>query len=525
MKALVGFSGTVGQNLQSQMSFSHFYHSKNIDTIKGKEFDELYLSCLPATKWQINQNPSADDSNTQHLIDILSTVKSSFVVLISTIDVYGTKDSKANERFYPLPSDTYGKNRLKFEQFILRQFKSVLIVRLPGLFGSYLKKNIIFDLLTDNNIDKINKNSSFQWYYLDRLVADIQTFKNKGTSIANFFTEPIDTANLIDAFFPTYSHLVSNNERSTSYDLTTVHMPSGYLYSKDEVMQDLALFVKRYQMTWDPMVLSNLAWDLKLTDKVVEILQSNNVNKVELALTKYGTWSELDPIKITAIKKYFDEKNIQIYSLQALTYGLSYNLFDETWIDLLIHLQKVLSYAKILGCKVVVFGSPKNRSVGPDSAYSEERATEFFRLLNQAAADNDICVCIEPNARIYSCNFLWNLEDTYFFVKRLNLSHIKMMADTGCMSLESDSINNIVLYQSEIKHIHLSEPYLKQLTNTFTDHSKLSKILQKCAIKHFSIEMVAPTDSFTVDFHREQQQLNQIYQTIHFVKTFYQDLI
>lgn len=512
-RAIVGYTGTVGQNLLNQLSFDYFYNSQNIDQIANQSFDELYLTCLPATKWQINLNPESDNLNTQKLMDILRTVKASFVVLISTVDVYGLKDSKHTEDMRPIPFDTYGKNRLIFEDFIAQTFDSHLIVRLPGLFGSYLKKNIIFDLLNDNNVNKINVNSSFQWYYLDHLQKDIDLFRSMGKSLVNFFTEPIETSDLVKTFFPTQLHLLDNKERSVSYDLRTKYAINGYLYSKDQVMSHLASYIKTIQAEWHHVALSNLAWDLDQTDAVIDLMKANGLTRVELALTKYGSWSELNQDKIKSIRSYFDQKGIEIYSLQALTYGLSYNLFDETWTDLLIHLQKVLNYASILGCKVVVFGSPKNRSIPPDSAYSEERVSDFFRLLNQAAKDYSITVCLEPNARIYSCNFLWNLEDTYFFVKKLGLSNIKMMADTGCMSLEDDSIKNIVLYQSEIKHIHLSEPYLKQLTTKYTDHYALSKILAKCQIKDMTVEMVGSGNN-----------LNQLSQTIHLIKTNYLEL-
>jgi len=516
MKALVGFSGTVGQNLMSQISFDRFYNSQNINEIQGQTFDELYLSCLPATKWHINLNPEADHINTQNLISILSTVRASFVVLISTIDVYGLKDAVLTEVDEPNPSDTYGSNRLVFESFVSKHFASRLIVRLPGLFGAYLKKNIIYDLLTDNSVDKINQNSSFQWYHLDNLHKDIQIFRRLSKPVVNFFTEPIETIDIVRIFFPTTEHLLNKTAPSVSYNLRTRYAVNGYLYSKDQVLSHLASFIKQYQTDWKGIVVSNLAWDLALTDKVVDVLKSSGMSRVELALSKYANWSDLSEPKIREIRAYFDAKGIEVYSLQALTFGLDYNLFDETWTDLLIHLQRVLSWAAILGCSVVVFGSPKNRSIPPDSAFSEARVKDFFCLLNQAAKDHNICVCIEPNARVYSCNFLWNLEDTYFFVKKLNLSHIKMMADTGCMSLESDSIKNIVLYQSEIRHIHLSEPYLKQLTNEHTNHIQLSRILNKCQIKTVSIEMVADK--------RSECQLNQLYQTIHFVKTNYRDL-
>ena len=38
-KALIGYTGFVGSNLQAQIKFDDFYNSKNIQDIKDKEYD------------------------------------------------------------------------------------------------------------------------------------------------------------------------------------------------------------------------------------------------------------------------------------------------------------------------------------------------------------------------------------------------------------------------------------------------------------------------------------------------------
>jgi hypothetical protein len=64
---------------------------------------------------------------------------------------------------------------------------------LPALFGKHIKKNIIYDLLNENEIHNINYNSLYQWYNLSGIVtqtlnadpyfADIRsTYTNSTTS-------------------------------------------------------------------------------------------------------------------------------------------------------------------------------------------------------------------------------------------------------------------------------------------------------------------------------------------------------
>lgn len=512
---LVGYTGTVGKNLLNQCYFKDLYNSKNIEEIKNKEYNELYLSCLPATKWLINKNPETDDRNTRYLIDTIKTVKAKFVVLISTIDIYPNKNSKMNEDniIDNNENDTYGKNRFIFEKIIQENFVNYLIVRLPGVFGDYLKKNIIYDLLNNNNIDKINLESSFQWYFLDNLYNDIQQYKEKNIKIVNLFTEPISNSDIVENFFSSQKALC-NGESKAEYNLCTKYGENGYVQKKEDVLNNIEIYIKRVRLNnylyggMSNFMFSNLAWNIEENDRVLEIMKENGMNRVELALTKFYNWEDMTNEKILKIREYFNSKNFYIYSLQAITFGLSYNMHDETRDKLLNHLKKVIYYAKLLGCRLIVFGSPKNRS--HNNNYNEKNTLNFFRELDATAKENNIIVCIEPNAQIYNCNFLWNLDQTYQFVKKINCSHIKMMADTGCMGFENDSIFDIYKYKDIIEHIHLSERYLESLTNNNTNHKDLDKILIDSGKTFITIEMKTTNNN-----------INNIYKTINFIKQNY----
>lgn len=527
MRALVGCTGTIGKNLLNQIIFDKIYHSKNILEIVDKEFNELYLCCLPATKWLINKNPESDNDNTNKIINILKTVNAKFVVLISTIDVYPIKNNKSNEDSLidNTLNDIYGKNRYLFEIFVKKTFSNYLIVRLPGLFGDYLKKNIIYDLINDNNIDKIAKYSEFQWYFLDNLSDDINKCRSLNISLINLFTEPISNIEIIDYFFKQKSQYIVCDSNNTYYDLHSKYASNGYWYNKLEVMEHMGQYLKRvrtnialHDTKLNNIVFSNLAWDINENSRAIEILLENGIDKVELVLTKFFTWNELNDDKIRYIKNIFNEKQIQIYALQAITYGLDYNLFDDTGDLLLEHIKKVIYYAHILECKLIVFGSPRNRSHKEN--YDENIALSFFKQLNETANKYNIIVCIEPNARVYNCNFLWNLEQTFNFVKKLDLSHIKMMADTGCMSFESDNIQYIQKYSNYIHHIHLSEQYLEILTNKHTNHRELSTILLDIKKGPLTIEMKSNNSN-----NNTNSNINRLYKTICFIKENYYDYI
>jgi hypothetical protein len=120
----------------------------------------------------------------------------------------------------------------------------IQIYRLPALFCSKIKKNILFDLLNNNNVDKINPNTRFQWYNLDRLVDDIKSIDKPGTY--NLFTEPIHTEEILKIFGLSKEQFESS-ANSITYNYNTKHTESGYIQSKEDVYEELINFVNEFR--------------------------------------------------------------------------------------------------------------------------------------------------------------------------------------------------------------------------------------------------------------------------------------
>ena len=124
--------------------------------------------------------------------------------LISTIDVYPDPSEPHDERV-EVPADAgqpYGRHRLAVEAFVKARFGQALVARLPALFGRGLKKNMIFDLLTGNQTDKINPAGVFQWYPLSRLADDLGRAWQADLGLVNLFPEPVPSSRIIDSLFP-----------------------------------------------------------------------------------------------------------------------------------------------------------------------------------------------------------------------------------------------------------------------------------------------------------------------------------
>lgn len=162
---LIGFSGFVGSTLLKQAQFDALYRSTNIDEIEGGEFDTVVCAGAPAQKWLANREPEVDLLKIEGLIAHLKTVKCKTFILISTVDVFKSpigvdEDSMVEENGL----HAYGLHRRFLEKFVASHFSNYLIVRLPGLVGPGLRKNVIFDFLHNNNLNLIESRGVFQFY-------------------------------------------------------------------------------------------------------------------------------------------------------------------------------------------------------------------------------------------------------------------------------------------------------------------------------------------------------------------------
>lgn len=245
MKILIGSTGLIGATLKENITFDFEYNSKNIEDFLNHDYPdgELYLSCLPATKWLVNKNIPEDIKNINKIIDIISQRSYKRVILFSTIDVY-TDTPLLSDENTPIhfKSLSYGTNRYLFELLVTEfvKTKDLKIFRLPALFSKNIKKNVLYDLIHDNNVHQINKNSSFQWYNLENLSKDVDHFITNfdGETLINLFTEPLDTQEII-SLFPHYTNIEYSTPTKFEYNFKTVHNQSGYIKTKEEVLSEI----------------------------------------------------------------------------------------------------------------------------------------------------------------------------------------------------------------------------------------------------------------------------------------------
>ncbi|SHO55968.1 NAD(P)-dependent oxidoreductase [Vibrio quintilis] len=239
--ALIGFSGFVGQTLLKQAPFEDLYRSTNISEIRGKSFDTVVCAGVSAVKWLANKEPEQDKASIDVLIDHLSTIQCQQFILISTVDVF--KDPMEAVESTPVNTEDlhpYGLHRYQLEEFVKQQFENCLIVRLPGLVGPGLKKNVIYDFLNDNNLDVIDSRGIFQFYPMVNLWPDIQMAVSAKVNLIHLTAEPLSVQEIAqDGFgFEFDQHTVDKpavyDFRTEHNDLYKTNLP--YQYSKQEAL-------------------------------------------------------------------------------------------------------------------------------------------------------------------------------------------------------------------------------------------------------------------------------------------------
>ncbi len=249
--ALIGHTGFVGSNLKGQLSFDGLFSSINVNELKNTSWDLIVCAGIQAKKWWANANPEADRAGIASLLEVLTTVRAQRFVLISTVDVY--PHPSGVDETSPIDSESnhaYGKHRFMAENFVRDHFADHLVLRLPGLFGTGIKKNVIHDLIHRHELEKINPSGVYQYYPLDRLGADMTRCQELGLRLLNVSAEPISTGEIVERFFPDV-RVGKENPFQTVYDVKSCHWRDwgsalpGYLYDKASVLDHLEAFLSR----------------------------------------------------------------------------------------------------------------------------------------------------------------------------------------------------------------------------------------------------------------------------------------
>lgn len=253
--AIVGANGFIGKNLAVDLPNSELYTRANIASLAESEAQTLIVAAAPAVKWKANLESEKDFSEVSHLWEQISRSKARECILISTIDVFprGVIFTESSQLPPEIP-EAYGRNRGWLEGRIKERFDISLIVRLPGMYGNGLKKNVIFDLVNKRQDVKLpNGGDTFQWWDVSDIAEKVLQARQHSVNTLNLASEPISFSDLAMEVFkievPIFSEDILSYNMRSEYVQPLSGLRSDYFYQKQEVVSKLKTWIDSAQRT------------------------------------------------------------------------------------------------------------------------------------------------------------------------------------------------------------------------------------------------------------------------------------
>lgn len=226
---------------------------------------------------------------------------------------------------------------------------------------------------------------------------------------------------------------------------------------------------------------SNIAWDLAEEPAAADLLAAVGVDQVDVAPGKYFA----DPAQVSGadaerVRRWWADRGFSVVGMQSLLFGTSgLNLFSDDG-AMLARLSALCRVGGLLGARALTFGSPKNRDrSGLDDGAARRIAVEFFRRLGDAAAQNGVLVCLEPNPVIYGCNFMTDTAETAEVVRSVDHPAIRLQLDVGAIAANREDPAQVIAAHAElIGHVHASEPGLVPLGDAGAPHAAAAAALR-----------------------------------------------
>jgi len=237
--------------------------------------------------------------------------------------------------------------------------------------------------------------------------------------------------------------------------------------------------------------ISNIAWAAEWDFQVYEYMKKYGYSGLEIAPTRifpenpYDKYGEAEEWREKLKRDY----GFAISSMQSIWFGRQEKIFvnKEERQFLIDYTKKAINFAASVGCKNLVFGCPKNRSI-PKGADSEI-GVQFFKELGEYAAEHGTVIGMEANPPIYCTNYINDTLSALELIDRVDSKGFLLNLDVGTMIQNEESADDLAGKAALINHVHISEPGLKPIEKREL-HIELKRILDAEDYQGFvSIEM------------------------------------
>lgn len=203
-------------------------------------------------------------------------------------------------------------------------------------------------------------------------------------------------------------------------------------------------------------------------DRTVAYVKSVGYDGLEIApytLAQYVT--DIPQGQRAAIRKRAEEADLEIIGLHWLLVGpegVHLTHPDEAVRDRTArYLVDLAHCCADLGGRIMVFGSPKQRSLEDGVSYeeAEDNALGVFERALPACAERGVTICMEPLTHLET-NFCDTAAKTVRLIERVNHPNFKLLLDTKAMAFEEESRAELIKrYAGLLGHYHANDENLK----------------------------------------------------------------
>ncbi|OHB56331.1 MAG: hypothetical protein A2173_10275 [Planctomycetes bacterium RBG_13_44_8b] len=162
--------------------------------------------------------------------------------------------------------------------------------------------------------------------------------------------------------------------------------------------------------------------------------------------------------------------------------GLHLTTPDEAvWRKTRDYMRTLLELCADLGGKVLVVGSPKQRSIieGQTKEGAWKRAADLFCSVLDKASERKVTICIEPLSPVET-NFINTVTEGLQLVRQINHPNFKIHLDVKAMCSEPTPVPDIIrsVDVEDIGHFHVNDPNLYGPGMGDVDYGPIAKAIK-----------------------------------------------
>jgi sugar phosphate isomerase/epimerase len=214
--------------------------------------------------------------------------------------------------------------------------------------------------------------------------------------------------------------------------------------------------------------LCNEMFEKRPMAEVCEVVRDLGYHGLEIApFTLAPSAEEVTTEQRKAVRKTIEDHGLQTVGLHWLfagPTGLHMTTTDnQVWGRTMDYLSCLLDLCHDLGGKVLVLGSPKQRSIveGQTKDGAWQRAVELLSSVLDKAGDLDLTICLEPLSPVET-DFINTVADGMKMVRQIDHPNFKVHLDVKAMCSEETPVPEIIrsVKAEDIGHFHVNDPNL-----------------------------------------------------------------